>query len=76
MVGVDLARQMRVLQDELPPFPKAQALQILREDLSVPVDKVLSEFVNLSPGRSRRCTARAWPRLGRKSLSKCCGPGS
>ena len=44
VVGVDLARQMRVLQDELPPFPKAQALQILREDLSVPVDKVFSEF--------------------------------
>jgi ubiquinone biosynthesis protein len=44
VVGDDLARQLRVLQDRLPPFPKAQALQVLREELAVPVDKVFSEF--------------------------------
>ena len=44
VVGPELAGQLRVLQDRLPPFPKAEALKVLREELAVPVDKVFSDF--------------------------------
>ena len=44
VVGAELAMQMRVLQDKLPPFPRAQALRLVRDELEVPVDQVFSEF--------------------------------
>ncbi|MEM7641607.1 MAG: 2-polyprenylphenol 6-hydroxylase [Pseudomonadota bacterium] len=43
-VGGDLARQLRVLQDKLPPFPTAQAKAMVERDLGVSVDSVFSEF--------------------------------
>jgi ubiquinone biosynthesis protein len=44
VVGDELATQMRVLQDKLPPFSLAVAKQTVREELSIDVDVVFSSF--------------------------------
>ncbi|MEL6587625.1 MAG: 2-polyprenylphenol 6-hydroxylase [Pseudomonadota bacterium] len=43
-VGPDLANQLRVLQDKLPPFPTEQAKAMVTRDLELPVDVLFSEF--------------------------------
>ncbi|MEM8824978.1 MAG: AarF/UbiB family protein, partial [Pseudomonadota bacterium] len=43
-VGGDLARELRVLQDKLPPFPTDQAKAMVARDLGVPVDSVFTDF--------------------------------
>lgn len=43
-VGGDLALQLRVLQDKLPPFPTDQARAMIERDLEMPVDVLFSEF--------------------------------
>ncbi|UWQ17736.1 2-polyprenylphenol 6-hydroxylase [Jannaschia sp. M317] len=43
-VGGDLALQLRVLQDKLPPFPTAEARAMIERDLGMPVDVLFSEF--------------------------------
>jgi ubiquinone biosynthesis protein len=44
VVGDELAAQLRVLQDRLPPFPTAIAKAMIEEELEVPVDELFSEF--------------------------------
>jgi len=44
VVGDELAMQLRVLQDKLPPFPRAVALRVVRDELGRPVDDMFSEF--------------------------------
>ncbi len=44
IVGPDLARQLTVLQDKLPPFPEAQARAAIERELGAPVDKLFSDF--------------------------------
>ncbi len=44
LVGDELAVQLRVLQDKLPPFPNDVAMKMIEEDLGLPVDQVFSEF--------------------------------
>ncbi|HPD93431.1 MAG: 2-polyprenylphenol 6-hydroxylase [Rhodobacter sp.] len=44
IVGLDLANQLRYLQDKLPPFPTAQARQMIEDALEQPVDTLFSEF--------------------------------
>ncbi|MBQ4825543.1 2-polyprenylphenol 6-hydroxylase [Leisingera sp. HS039] len=44
VVGKDLARQLRVLQDKLPPFSRAEALAEVEKELGRPVSEVFSEF--------------------------------
>ena len=43
-VGEDLALQLRVLQDKLPPFPTAQARAMVEADLEQPIAALFSEF--------------------------------
>lgn len=43
-VGVELASQLRVLQDKLPPFPTAQARAVVTASLGAPLETVFSEF--------------------------------
>ncbi|MEO1677472.1 MAG: 2-polyprenylphenol 6-hydroxylase [Pseudomonadota bacterium] len=44
VVGEELAMQLRVLQDKLPPFPRSVALKKVREELEMPIDALFSEF--------------------------------
>ena len=44
VVGDELANQLRVLQDKLPPFPTEAAKAQIEAELGLPVDQVFSEF--------------------------------
>ncbi|TMV04970.1 2-polyprenylphenol 6-hydroxylase [Ruegeria sediminis] len=44
VVGVELADQLRVLQDKLPPFPRDQAMKEVAKELGRPVDEMFEEF--------------------------------
>lgn len=44
VVGDELAVQLRVLQDKLPPFPVELAKAEVEKELGLPVDRIFSEF--------------------------------
>ncbi|MCE8544242.1 2-polyprenylphenol 6-hydroxylase [Ruegeria pomeroyi] len=44
VVGQDLADQLRVLQDQLPPFPRATAMREVERELGRPLPEMFSEF--------------------------------
>ncbi|KPQ07017.1 MAG: 2-polyprenylphenol 6-hydroxylase [Rhodobacteraceae bacterium HLUCCA12] len=44
IVGVELADQLRYLQDQLPPFPLAEARKRFESEMDMPVDSVFSSF--------------------------------
>jgi ubiquinone biosynthesis protein len=44
VVGEDLAVQLRVLQDRLPPFSRAEAIAEVEKELGRPLDEMYSEF--------------------------------
>jgi ubiquinone biosynthesis protein len=44
VVGTELATQLRVLQDRLPPFDVQTAKRAVAEELGQPVDEIFSEF--------------------------------
>ncbi|MFV1495795.1 2-polyprenylphenol 6-hydroxylase [Phaeobacter sp. JH20_02] len=44
VVGDDLALQLRVLQDKLPPFSRAEAMAQVEHELGQPVEHIYSEF--------------------------------
>jgi ubiquinone biosynthesis protein len=44
IVGDDLARQLTVLQDRLPPFPTAEARAAVEVELGRPIDEVFASF--------------------------------
>ncbi len=44
VVGADLANQLRMLQDRLPPFPTAIAKATIAAELQRPVEEIFSEF--------------------------------
>ena len=44
IVGPDLAEELTVLQDKLPPFPVPEARRSIEHELGRPVDAIFSEF--------------------------------
>ncbi len=44
VVGNELAEQLRVLQDKLPPFPKTEAMAEVEKELGQPISEMFSEF--------------------------------
>ncbi len=44
VVGDELAEQLRMLQDRLPPFPREEALETIRNELGVDPDTIFAEF--------------------------------
>ncbi len=44
VVGVEMAEQLRMLQDRLPPFPTKIAKEIVEAELNQPVEVLFSEF--------------------------------
>ncbi|WP_093163419.1 2-polyprenylphenol 6-hydroxylase [Aliiruegeria lutimaris] len=44
VVGEDLAHQLKILQDRMPPFPRDVAIATIEKELDIKVDEVFSEF--------------------------------
>jgi ubiquinone biosynthesis protein len=44
VVGDEMAKQLRVLQDKLPPFSVSEAKRMVESELGVPIDTLFSEF--------------------------------
>ena len=44
VVGLDLANQLRILQDKLPPFSRAEAMAEVERELGIPVDELFTDF--------------------------------
>lgn len=44
VVGNDLAHQLRILQDKLPPFPTQVAKRTIERDFDAPIETLFSEF--------------------------------
>ena len=44
LITVQFADEFKKLQDEVPPFPVAEARRIIEEDIKYPVDKIFSNF--------------------------------
>lgn len=44
VVGIEMAQQLRMLQDRLPPFPTEIAREVIEAELGAPVDSLFSEF--------------------------------
>ncbi len=44
VVGSELAQQLRVLQDKLPPFSTERAKKIISKELEIPVEQLFSAF--------------------------------
>ena len=44
VVGADLSRQLKILQDRMPPFPRSVAIASVEKELNIRVDEVFSEF--------------------------------
>ena len=44
IVGIDLADELKVLQDSLDPFPTEEAKKIINEELGKPVEEIFSSF--------------------------------
>lgn len=44
VVGTDMARELRILQDKLPPFPEEQARAVIEAEIGRPIDEIYSEF--------------------------------
>ena len=44
VVGPDLAQELRVLQDKLPPFSRAEAMKAIEAELGRPATEIFSEF--------------------------------
>ncbi|MEM7722225.1 MAG: 2-polyprenylphenol 6-hydroxylase [Pseudomonadota bacterium] len=44
VVGSDLALELQVLQDKLPPFPRSEAMQVVATEMEKPVDAIFTDF--------------------------------
>jgi ubiquinone biosynthesis protein len=44
VVGEQMARQLQVLQDKLPPFPTKEARQVVEREMEQPLEQLFSEF--------------------------------
>jgi ubiquinone biosynthesis protein len=76
VVGRELARELRVLQDRLAPFSVAEAKATIARELGVPVDEVFSSF---DPPVAAASIAQVHPAIealtGRKVAVKVLRPG-
>jgi len=63
LIGDDVAEDLAMLRDQLPPFPAVQARAIVASELGAPVESLYQSFDDRSPPpRSPRCISRSPPR--------------
>ncbi len=76
VVGPEMAMQLRMLQDRLPPFPTAIAKKAIEDELRAPVDQLFSEFSEPVAAASIAQVHRARVReTGREVAVKVVRPG-
>jgi ubiquinone biosynthesis protein len=76
LLDPDIANELSALQDQVPPFPKEQAVQIIEQALGQPVDEIFAEF-NAEPLASAS-VAQVHPATlhsGQKVVVKVIRPG-
>ena len=44
VVGQEVATELSLLQDQLPPFPQAEAIAVVEEAFGQPIDAIFAEF--------------------------------
>ncbi len=76
LIGEEMAADLSMLQDKLPPFPSKQAIAVIEAELGQTIDQLFSTFdsIRSPPPRWRRCISRP-RRTGAMSLSRYCAPG-
>ena len=72
----DIASELTKLQDQVPPFPAEQAIQIIRDSLSKPFDEFFDDFdetplASASVAQVHTCTLKD----GTKAITKVVRPG-
>ena len=76
IVGPEIARDLRILQDRLPPFPMEQARATIESELGMPLEAAFSEF---EPPVAAASIAQVHPAVealeGRKVAVKVLRPG-
>ena len=75
VVGSELAQQLRVLQDKLPPFSVEIAKKTVEAELERPIGDMLSLVNRLPQHHWRKRIKRGWKRLENGLLSKFCARG-
>ncbi|QIE55889.1 2-polyprenylphenol 6-hydroxylase [Pikeienuella piscinae] len=67
VIGPELARDMRTLQDKLPPFPMAEARKAVRDALGREVEEIFAEF---APPIAAASIAQVHPAIDRETGRK------